>query len=92
MYTTLLIKLDKKLKAEAQKMAKSMGLPLSTVVNGYLNKFITDRSITFEVPVLKPKVWKALQDSHRDYKVGKNTSPQFTNAKDAIAWLDRAKK
>lgn len=44
MYTTLTIKTDKVLRDEAKAVADKLGVPLTTVINGYLREFIRERS------------------------------------------------
>ena len=71
-------------------MAYNLGLPLGTVVNRYLQKFVEEQSITFERPEIpNAERAKILRQAERDIKAGKNLSPVFTNADDAIAWLHR---
>lgn len=41
------VKTDKKLKKEAQEVAKKLGLPLSLVINQYLRQFVKDKQVTF---------------------------------------------
>ena len=48
MKTTLTIKLDKKLRDDAKKTAKSMGIPLTTAVNAMMRKFVRDEVIVLE--------------------------------------------
>lgn len=58
--TVLNVKTDKEVKEEAQKLAKELGVPLSTVVNGYLRQFIRDREVTFSAA---PRMSKQLEDT-----------------------------
>jgi len=46
-HTILNIKTDKDLKREAQRIAKEIGVPLTTVMNAFLKQFVRDREITF---------------------------------------------
>lgn len=43
--TILNIKLDKKIKADAQRVSKELGLPLGTAINAFLKQFIREREI-----------------------------------------------
>ena len=82
-------KIDKSLKDQARAAAKSMGLPLSTVVAANLKDFVRTRTITFsDPPILKPEVEKELLKISADAKKGINVSPAFDNLDDAFAWLD----
>ena len=48
MNTTLTIKMDKKLRDDAKKTAKRMGIPLTTAVNAMVQKFVRDGVIVLE--------------------------------------------
>jgi addiction module RelB/DinJ family antitoxin len=85
MDTTMLIKTKKDLKVQAQKLAKEMGLPLSTLVNNYLRDFIIERQVTFKAPVPNKKTIKAIEEARKEFKEGKTPGP--FNAKEAIAYL-----
>ncbi len=88
MKTVINIKVDKEIKDQAFEIAQQMSVPLSTIVNAFLKKFIADRSVTFNAP-LKPsrKLEKILKKADRDIKAGKNLSPVFTDTKDMDAYL-----
>ena len=87
--TMINIKADKEVKEMAQKVAQKLGLPLSVVINNYLRQFIRNKSIYFSVEEgeLKPSVKKRLDRLHKDVKEGKNLSPAFHSAKEAIRYL-----
>jgi addiction module RelB/DinJ family antitoxin len=88
MSTVLNVKIDEKLKKEAQKAAKDLGLPMSIVVAAGLREFVRTRSITIsDEPRLKPAVEAELLRLSAEAKEGVNVSPAFTNAEDAITWL-----
>ena len=42
-------------------------------------------------PALKPAVSKRIEKAITDAKAGKNLSPAFTSADEAIAWLEKEK-
>lgn len=81
------VRIDTALKKKAQKTAKDLGLPLSIVINRSLRDFIAKRSMQF--PEVTPRPWlvKALKRVEEDIRLGREMSPVFTNAKDAIAYL-----
>ena len=83
----MLIKTNKVLKVKAQKLAKEMGLPLSTVVNNSLRNFIRERQVTFNAPMPNKKTIRAIEEARRDIKAGKNLSGPFATASEAIAYL-----
>ncbi len=89
MKTMINIKADRDVKVKAQKIAKSLGMPLSTVINAYLNQFIRTKEVHFSLEgELKPSVKKRLAKLHADVVAGRNLSPTFNNAEDAITWLN----
>ncbi len=48
--TVLNIKTDKKVKQEAQKVARELGLPLGTIINAYLRELAREKRVLFSVP------------------------------------------
>jgi addiction module RelB/DinJ family antitoxin len=48
--TILNIKTDKKVKEEAQKVARELGLPLGTIINAYLRDLVREKRVLFSVP------------------------------------------
>lgn len=90
MKTVLNVKVDEKLKKDAQAAAKAIGLPISTVVSAGLREFVRTRSITIsDEPRLKPEIEAELLAIEQDITKRKDLSPSFTNLEDARRWLDR---
>lgn len=88
MKTVLNVKVDNKLKKEAQEAAKAIGLPISTVVSAGLREFVRTRSITIsDEPRLRPEVAKQLLELSNDARQGKNLSPVFSDARESVKWL-----
>ena len=86
------IKVDSKLKQKAQKMARTFGLPLSTVVARKLEEFVNDGRLVFEKPLVpNAKTAKLIKESVRDFKAGKmeNFSGPFNGVDEAIAHLKK---
>lgn len=89
MSTVLHVKLDQKLKDEAQETARALGLPLSTVVAANLREFVKTRSVTIsDLPRLNVQTAKILKARSDDVSVGKNVSPSFKSIDDAKKWLN----
>ena len=87
--TLINIKTDTKVKKEAQKIAKELGVPLSTVVNAYLKEFVRERSVRLSLdPQPRPEVVKMLHEASEDFKKGKNISGPFETAEDMIKSLN----
>lgn len=89
MKTIINIKADKEIKDRAQKIAKEIGLPLSTVVNAYLKEFVRERSVRFSVePEVRSEIGKLLKRAHNDYKQRKNIVGPFRTEKEMDGYLD----
>ncbi len=87
--TTINIKADKEVKEKAQKVARDLGMPLSTIINAYLNQFIRTKEVYFYLEgELKPSVKKRLDHLQKEVAEGKNLSPSFKSAKDAVNYLN----
>lgn len=78
MTTTIQIRVDQKLKSEASKTLKSLGLDMSTGVKIFLAQVINTKSIPF--PVMSADFWpeekkqelvRIAEETLRDYKSGK---------------------
>lgn len=91
MKTVLNIKVDKDQKEKAQKIAKQMGVPLSTIINAHLREFI--RTQKFEIslePRLKPEIEKELIRLSNEFHSGKDKDTVFANsAEEAIKILNK---
>ena len=82
------IKTDKRVKEEAQKLAKELGFTLSSFVTASLRQFIRTRSVQFSAGyTMTPCLESILEEVEKDIKTGKNMSPKFTTAKAANAYL-----
>ena len=71
----------------AQKAAKDIGVPLATILNAYLRQFANEGRIEFGSRKMSIRLERALATIERDLKTGKNISPAFSSAEDAIAYL-----
>ena len=88
MKTIINIKADKEIKEQAVKTAKAMGLPLSTVVNAFLQQFVAERQVTFSVPLTpSKKLEQILKQAEKEMKSEKNLVGPFGSAKDMIKAL-----
>ncbi len=82
------IKADREVKERAKRVAQELGLPLSTIINAYLRQFIRNKEVHFFIEgELKPSVKRRLDRLHKDVKEGKNLSPVFHSAEEAIRYL-----
>jgi addiction module RelB/DinJ family antitoxin len=88
MKTMLNIKLDKKLKEKAKKVARDLGLPLNTIINRYLKDLIHERRVIFaDHPMPGARFRKILSEILGDVRAQKNTVGPFSNADDMIKSL-----
>jgi addiction module RelB/DinJ family antitoxin len=88
--TMINVKIDSKLKKQAQEMAKSFGLPLSTIVSRKLEEFVDDGRLVFEKPLIpNAKTAKLIDESRKNYIEGKmeKFSGPFKGVDEAIAHL-----
>lgn len=91
--TVMALKTDKTVKEQAQKLAKQMGFSLGTLLNAFMRQFVRDKEIAFSAAPqekLRPEIELLLDETDRDFREGKNISPPFSNAEDAIAYLKKA--
>lgn len=81
------IKVEPTVKKKAQKVAHDLGLSLSGLINGYLKQLIRTKTAVFSLKE-EPSEYmiQSLKEAEDDIKEG-YVSPDFDNAKDAIAWL-----
>ena len=82
-------KIDSKLKREAQKLAKEIGLPVSFVVNNALRRFVAERMVVAEaLEVPNKKTAKILDKSLAEIRAGNLGSGPFRTAEAMDAHLD----
>ncbi len=88
-HTILNIKTDKKLKADAQKVAGELGVPLSTVMNAFLKQFVREKEITFSANQYRPTKYliNLIEEAQREYETG--NVQKFDNADDFLAALNK---
>jgi len=88
MKTVLTVKTDVDVKRDAQKLAKEMGVPLSTIVNAQLKQFVRDRRLEMSAPLIpRPRLIRAIRQARKDILEGKNMSPVFSTADEMDAYL-----
>ncbi len=89
MTTVIHIKADKEVKENAQKAAKDLGLTLTDVINAALRNFIRTREVIFsDIPQMTPELEKRLEKVEEDIKMGRNLSPKFKTAEEALKYLN----
>ena len=87
------IKVEPDFKYELQKVAADLGMGVSGFVKATLKEALKKKTVTLSMPKeeLTPYAKKVLAQALLDYKKG-DYSPTFTNAKDAIKWLNDPNK
>ena len=89
MSTVINFKTDVKIKKRAQDLAEKFGLSLSDVLNVLLRNFVYKRELNLD---LKEEDENNLNLLERLKEIEKeDTSPAFTNSKEAISWLNSSK-
>jgi antitoxin component of RelBE/YafQ-DinJ toxin-antitoxin module len=91
MKTVISVKVDKDVRDKARKVAKRIGLPLSTIVNQQLKQFAAAQRIEFAEPLIpNAKTRKLLDEAMRDWREGRmdTFSPVFSSASEMDAALD----
>lgn len=80
---------EPKLKSEAQRVAKRIGIPLSLALNNYLKHLVQTKTVIFSEKNEIPNAYlrRVLRRAEENYKKG-NTSPVFENVEDSIKWLN----
>ncbi|MBM3209117.1 hypothetical protein FJZ40_02390 [Candidatus Shapirobacteria bacterium] len=83
------VKVEPKLKTEAQSVASALGFSLSSLINGYLRQLIKTKTIYFSLREEEPSEYliKALRESEEERRAGKFKS--FKGADEALAFVDK---
>lgn len=87
------IKVQPDVKKAAVELADEFGLSLSAFLNVLIKKALRTRTVVLGTGEERPSEYmiKALKESDEDVRKGR-VSPVFTNANDAIKWLENPKK
>lgn len=85
MTTVISVRLDKDLKEAAQEVAKSVGLPLSTLISAYLHQVVATRQITLRAPEqMTPHLEKLIEEAEKEESIG-----PFSTVEEALAALKK---
>ena len=79
--TTITIRVDEKVKKEAEELFHEMGLNMSTAMNIFLKRCILEEGIPFELKVPNKKTLKAMQETD-DILSGKIERKGYNSAKE----------
>jgi len=87
--TVISVKVDTNVKNEAQALAKSLGLNLSSLVNTYLRQVVSTRRVELYAPeVMTPELEKALDLVETDIKAG-HVSKAYSDINEMFADLKK---
>jgi len=82
------IKADRDVKEKAQRLARDLGLPLSTVINAYLKQFIRNKEVYFSaVPRMTSRLETIIARARKDLKNKKSISPVLATADEIAKYL-----
>ena len=87
--TLLTVKTDKTLKRAAEETAARVGLPLGTVVNGFLRNFVSEQRMEFSAPLIpNARTRKIIDEARKEFAAGKAYGP-FKNMKEMFKSLEQ---
>ena len=71
----MLIKTNKDLKLQAQKVSSELGVPLSTVINALLKQFVRDQEVVLSAVSYKitPYLEELIKEGRAEYKEHRKT-------------------
>ena len=82
------LKTKKDLKRRAERLADGLGLTLTGLLNLNLSQLVESSELVVSLqPKPNQKTAKRLLRLKQEADAGKNLSPTFTHATDALAWL-----
>ncbi len=71
--TLLTVKIDKRLKAQAEKIASEFGLPLGTMVNSLIRRTVNEGRL--ELIAVKPAALRRINRNRKEMREGKGHGP-----------------
>jgi len=85
----IITKTDPQVKRKAQKIAKEIGVSLSSLINAYLKQLVRTRRVEFDLEE-EPSDYliKAIRRSEKNIREGK-VSPAFKTGEEAVDWLEK---
>lgn len=86
--TIINIKTDPETKEQIQEFAAELGVPVSVIMNAQIKQMLRDRKIVLSTELEPtPYLVKIMEQVEKDLKAGRNMSPGFSSAKEAINYL-----
>jgi len=87
--TVLNIKIDKRMKEDAQKVARELSLPLGTIINAYLRELVREKRVVFSIPPAPNRKLQALLKRVRNDSKKKRKHDVHLTYEEAIEYLDK---
>jgi antitoxin component of RelBE/YafQ-DinJ toxin-antitoxin module len=86
--TVITIKTDRLVKTQAQKLAATLGLSLSDVINSSLRQFVRDEALNLSTaPRMTPYLESIIEGAEADYTAGKNVYGPFSTRDELEAFF-----
>jgi antitoxin component of RelBE/YafQ-DinJ toxin-antitoxin module len=83
------VKVDDQVKKQAQAVAASFGIPLSTLVNAYLVELGQTRQVHFSaVEIMTPEIEKIVETAQKEIEAGETVGP-FKTTSEAVSFLKK---
>ncbi|TSC75529.1 MAG: Uncharacterized protein G01um101430_371 [Parcubacteria group bacterium Gr01-1014_30] len=90
MNTTIHVTVDRQTKTEAAKLARELGLDLSTVVKAGLKQFVATKTFLVEKSRrMTPYLERVVERARQDFAAGRNISGPFVTARDVARHLNK---
>ncbi len=85
----VITKTDPEVKERAQKVARELGISLSSLVNAYLKQVVRTRRVEFDLKE-EPSEYliSIMKQARKNYKRGQH-SPIFNTGEEAVEWLEK---
>ncbi|OGH18948.1 MAG: hypothetical protein A2868_03755 [Candidatus Levybacteria bacterium RIFCSPHIGHO2_01_FULL_40_15b] len=85
----IITKTEPATKVQAQRLAKDLGVSLSSLINAYLRQLVRTRRVEFDLgEEPSSRLKKILRQAEKNWKSG-NHSPAFKTGEEAVAWLEK---
>ncbi|MEK7534543.1 MAG: type II toxin-antitoxin system RelB/DinJ family antitoxin [Patescibacteria group bacterium] len=86
------IKTQPEVKAKAQKIAKNLGLSLSSLVDAWLRQFVKTKRVAFSAEEERPSKYliESIRKSEEDIKAGRVLS--FDSGEEAVKYFESLEK
>ena len=84
----IITKTEPDVKTKAQKIARELGISLSSMINAYLKQVVRTKRVSYYLEEPSDYLVQAIKRAEADYKKGK-TSPIFKSGEESVKWLEK---